>query len=293
MLRTALASFTANTPSGVQILVVDSASTTDETRLVAEAAGVDYVRSDIKGLSIARNLGLQTSRRSILVYTDDDCVGVEGWLDPVLPHFADPSVGAVTGRMLDHTMIGEAAPKGVSRRFEKTLDGIDAGHGAIMAFRRELLVDLGGFDPVLGAGRELAGAEDLDIFCRILDDGQAIEFDPKCVIHHMNTREDEAYAQLHRGYGLGLGALTGKWVRLRPTVGISMLAIVTKRTLSRAVRNRRQPRRRRADMALFGGIVSGLFMSLRIKLDRRVFIDAQPPAPITLHASSGRNGDES
>ena len=145
-----------------------------------------------------------------------------------------------------------------------------------MAFRREHLLELGGFDPVLGAGRALAGAEDLDIFCRILDDGQAIDFDPACVIHHMNTREDVAYAQLHRGYGLGLGAMTGKWLRLRFTVGVALVAIVAKRTLSRAVRNRKDPRRRRADLALFRGFMSGLFASLRLRLDGRVFVDARP-----------------
>ena len=204
----------------MQILVVDSASTTDETRLVAVAAGVDYVRSDIKGLSIARNLALATSRRSIVVYTDDDCQGVDGWLDPVFAHFADPSVGAVTGRMLDHTHGRRrgAAPGrlAVSRRRSRASTPGTARSWRSAASTCSLL---GGFDPVLGAGRALAGAEDLDIFCRILDDGQAIEFDPACVIHHMNTREDDAYAELHRGYGLGLGALTGKWIRLRPGVG--------------------------------------------------------------------------
>ena len=58
MLEHALASIVAATPREVEILVVDSASTTTATKEVAEAAGVRYVRSDVKGLSIARNLGL-------------------------------------------------------------------------------------------------------------------------------------------------------------------------------------------------------------------------------------------
>ena len=36
------------------------------------------------------------------------------------------------------------------------------------------------------------------MFCRILDAGHAIVHDPACVIHHMNTREGDAYAELHR-----------------------------------------------------------------------------------------------
>ena len=290
MLTAALASFTEVTPAGVQILVIDSASTTAATRSAAEAAGVDYVRSDIKGLSIARNLALHTSDRPIVVFTDDDCAAVDGWMAPILAGFDAPVVGAVTGRMLDHTLVGTQPPP--PRRFTRTIEGIDAGHGAIMAFRRERLVALGGFDPVLGAGRRLAGAEDLDMFCRILDDGAHIVYDPSCVMHHVHTRADDAYTELHHGYGLGLGALTAKWVRLRPIVGVRLFAIATKRTLSRAVRNRRAPRRRDADLALFRGFLRGFFIAVRFALDGRVFVDDDPPAPISLGIATRTGGDE-
>jgi glycosyltransferase involved in cell wall biosynthesis len=290
MLAAALASFTAVTPAGVQILVVDSASTTAATRTVAEAAGVDYVRSDIKGLSIARNLALHTSDRPVVVFTDDDCAAVEGWMAPILEGFDDEAVGAVTGRMLDHTLVG-TQPSPPPRRFTRTIEGIDAGHGAIMAFRRERIVALGGFDPVLGAGRKLAGAEDLDMFCRVLDDGAHIVYDPSCVVHHVHTRPDDAYTVLHHGYGLGLGALTAKWVRLRARVGVRLFAIATKRTISRAVRNRRAPRRRDADLALLRGFLGGFFTAVRFRLDGRVFVDADPPAPISLGVAT-RGGEQ-
>ncbi|MEZ3159180.1 glycosyltransferase family A protein [Microbacterium sp. BWT-B31] len=292
MLRDALASFRASSPAEMQILVVDSASTTPETLAVARAAGVEAVRTDVKGLSIARNTGLAATARQIVFYTDDDCTGVDGWVQAALAHFDDPTVGAVTGTMLDHSMIGSGGDPGPVRRYRRTIEGLDAGHGAVMAFRRELLLELGGFDPVLGAGRRLAGAEDLDIFCRILDAGHAIVFDPGCVVHHRHTREDDAYATLHRGYGLGLGALTAKWLRLRFGVGLLMAAIVFKRTVSRAFRNRRIPRRRGADLALLGGFFGGMFQAMRFRRDGRVFVDDDPPHPIVLNVPS-RSGDES
>ena len=126
MLAAALESITAAVPQGVEVLVVDSASDTAETREVAEAAGVGFVRSDVKGLSIARNLGLATSTRPIVLYTDDDCVAVEGWITPVLAGFDDPEVGAVTGRMLDHTLVGGDATPAPPRRYGRTLEGLDA-----------------------------------------------------------------------------------------------------------------------------------------------------------------------
>ncbi|WP_431801935.1 glycosyltransferase [Microbacterium sp. bgisy203] len=282
MLRDALASFLEHSPEGLEILVVDSASTTSKTLEVADEAGVRAVRTDIKGLSIARNVGLATARRPIVVYSDDDCRALPGWLDAALAHFDDERVAAVTGAMLHEASDTAARQVRSPKRYTKTLEGLDAGHGAVMAFRRDVVEGLGGFDPVMGAGRYLAGAEDLDIFCRILDDGRAIVYDAEFAIDHAHTREDDAYTVLHRGYGLGLGALADKWLRLRPTVGLMMSAVIVKRTVVRAVRNRSNVRRRDADLALLGGFWSGLFATAGMRRAGRVFVDARPPQPITL-----------
>ena len=89
-----------------------------------------------------------------------------------------------------------------------------------MAFRREVLLRLGGFDDLMGAGQRMAGAEDLDIFIRILRGGTGIVHDGTCVVLHANTRVGDAYVALHRGYGRGLGALVSKWLRTDPTFGV-------------------------------------------------------------------------
>ncbi len=293
MLAAALESIGSAIPAGVEVVVVDSASETSETRAVAESAGVAYVRSDVRGLSIARDVGLHATERPIVLFTDDDCIALDGWTDAILARFEDPTVGAVTGRMLDHTLIDGATTTGPPRRFTRTIQGLDAGHGAVMAFRRDLVLELGGFDHVLGAGRPLAGAEDLDMFCRILDAGHAIVHDPACVIHHMNTREGDSYTELHLGYGLGLGALANKLVRLRFTVGLALLAVLLKRTCGRALRNLRDPRKGSADRAMLRGIRQGFIAGARMRISGTTFIDEHPPAPTPIDEhvdrDTGRN----
>jgi glycosyltransferase involved in cell wall biosynthesis len=279
MLADALRSIASAVPDEVEIVVVDSASDDWDTRNVAKGPRVVYVRSDVRGLSIARDVGLRATERPLVLFTDDDCVAVEGWIDPILARFADPTVGAVTGRMLDHTLIGGAEAPAPARRYTRAIEGLDAGHGAVMAFRRELVLELGGFDHVLGAGRHLAGAEDLDMFCRVLDAGPAIVHDPACVIHHMNTREGDSYTALHLGYGLGLGALANKLVRLRFRIGVVMLAVLLKRTGGRVLRDLRDPRRGAADRAMLRGIRQGFFEGARMRLTGTTFIDEHPPAP--------------
>jgi len=278
MLADALRSIASAVPDDVEIVVVDSASDTWETREVTASSRAVYVRSDIRGLSIARDVGLRATERPLVLFTDDDCVAVEGWIDPILARFADPTVGAVTGRMVDHTLLGGDLPIAPPRRYTRTIEGLDAGHGAVMAFRRELVLELGGFDHVLGAGRQLAGAEDLDMFCRVLDAGHAIVHDPACVIHHMNTREGDSYTELHLGYGLGLGALANKLVRLRLGIGVAMLAVLLKRTGGRAIRHLRDPRKGAADRAMLRGIRQGFFAGARMRLTGSTFIDEHPPA---------------
>jgi glycosyltransferase involved in cell wall biosynthesis len=287
MLDEALASIADATPPEVEIVVVDSASRTAETRDVALAHDAHYVRSDIAGLSIARNIGLASTDRRFVLFTDDDCLAVDGWVTGVLDHFASSGVGAVTGRMLDHTLEGDDLAPTV--RLTRAIQGIDAGHGAFMAFHRERTIALGGFDEVLGAGRRLAGAEDLDMLCRVLRGGYAVVHDQSIIVRHNNTRQGGAYTELHRGYGLGLGALSNKWVRMSPPTGVAMLAIFLRRTLVRLLRFRRDPRRRAADRAMLSGILGGFWAGARLRRVGDRFVDAHPPEPrALLESDTGR-----
>lgn len=284
MLADALASIRQNCHPDLEVIVVDSASRQPSTREVAEAAGYRYVRSDIPGLSIARNIGLMTSSRSIVVYTDDDCEAEPGWDTVLLRHFNRPAVGAVTGQMRHQ---GEPVPGDRVATFTTTAKGLDAGHGAIMAFRRDLLLQIGGFDEVLGAGRRLAGAEDLDMFCRVIAAGSIIINDPECVAVHMNTRDEDDFAALMRGYGLGLGALGNKWLRAKPGVGVRVNAMMAKRAIRQLARARRVRRERRGAAALIKGYLVGFGSGAGTALQDLRFVDSAPPAPIHLTSGGG------
>lgn len=280
MLRECLASIAAATPSETEVVVVDSASKGPATREVVEAAGVRYMRSEIPGLSIARNIGLVATTRPYVVYTDDDCRAVAGWTTALLEAFDDSSVGAVTGSMLDEAPVGEPGPFEPPRRMTKITEGLDAGHGALMAFDRHLVLDLGGFDHLLGAGRKLAGAEDLDMFCRVLDAGRAVVFEPRSSVHHAHTRDNDAYATLHRGYGLGLGAMMNRWVRTHPVTGLALTWIVLRRSVAGAIRSALPPRdsrHSRAARALLSGVLDGFWIAARMRLNGDRFADRNLP----------------
>jgi glycosyltransferase involved in cell wall biosynthesis len=271
MLRDALASIAASSPASVEVMVVDSGSDTTDTRDVAVAAGCLYVRAE-RGLSIARNAGLTASARPIVVFTDDDCRPMPGWIDALLPHFADDDVSAVTGWMLDHTISGDGAPPRAPGRYVRPVSGIDAGHGAVMAFRRDILLRLGGFDAVLGAGQRMAGAEDLDIFVRLLRAGTSIVHESACVVQHANTRIGDDYVALHLGYGRGLGALEAKLMRIEPLLGIRIAYRLTGRTLFRIVRSALRRATTAHEVALLRGMSQGLVATWRLPIIGERFV---------------------
>ncbi|MCS5735601.1 glycosyltransferase family 2 protein [Herbiconiux daphne] len=287
MLAHALEALKTALGPGADILVVDSGSRSAATADTAAAAGVRFVRSDVPGLSIARNLGLASTEREIVVYTDDDCAVEPGFLEPLIHPFIFPVVGAVTGSLRDASASGSPLPAPSEEHLHRTTEGLDAGHGALMAFRRAALIEVGAFDPVLGAGRRFGGAEDMDAFCRVLHSGREIVRVPASVVTHLYTRSDDDYVQLNRNYGLGIGAMCAKWLRTSPRSGIALTALIARRGVSRYVRRLRNKRTRRGQSVYLRSIVGGLREAYGIPRAGGVFVDVQPPQPVVLVSTDG------
>lgn len=111
--------------------------------------------------------------------------------------FADPSVGAVAGRTCnpagrDESDVGEPVgrllPNGdLTANFAADLAEVievDHGIGANMAFRREVLAELGGFRDDFGG---TALREDADIFLRLRALGYRAVFAPRAVADHVGA----------------------------------------------------------------------------------------------------------
>lgn len=285
MLERSLKALLDAPPSAAEVIVVDSGSVSSQTARVAQEFGVRYVRSDVPGLSIARNVGLQTSTRDIVVFTDDDCLVAADFLSPLIEPFSSPRVGATTGHLRDIADTTELKPSLSAKTLTDVVDGLDAGHGALMAFRRSVIMELGGFDPILGAGRHFGGAEDMDALCRILHANLDVVRVPDSVVQHVFTRDDGDFLRLNRAYGLGMGAMCSKWWRASRADGRRLAARVARRAFARYVRRIRTTRSRRGQAAYVTGLLAGVRESRRIPIAGLVFVDANPPAAVSLSPS--------
>ena len=101
--------------------MVDDASANGEAiRAEAEAAGARYLRRETQRRSGggAQRRAWRRASHELVACVDSDCVPRPGWLDALLPHFADPELDAVAPRIvaLDEGSRGEGARRGVARR---------------------------------------------------------------------------------------------------------------------------------------------------------------------------------
>ena len=217
-LRSCLGSLFATEHHDGEIIVVDNASVTEDTRAVAEQFPVRYVREDRPGLNRARKLGAQVATGEVVVYADDDTVAAPGWINGLLEQFEGARIGAVTGLTMPFELETEAQElfevyggfgKGFQRRVYE-LSSISPSHagavgsGANMAFRRELILSEGLFDPELDLGTPSITGGDTYALYRILRAGFRVVYTPDALNWHVHRRTREELRRTLSGYGTGL-----------------------------------------------------------------------------------------
>lgn len=218
MLDGGLAALTPTLRQGDELVVVDSASEDDATRLVAAAHDARLVTAPKPGLSRARNLGAASTTAEFVVFTDDDCRPEPGWLDHLMAGFDSEDVGFVLGQVradvADAHLPFDAARPRDAARFAGPTDPIELGNGACMAFRRSAYEAVGGADERLGAGTALRSAEDHDLFCRLLRHHWVGVYAPDALVLHRDWRTHREVVFYNWGVGLGTGAMVAKLARL-------------------------------------------------------------------------------
>ena len=236
-LRSILAIEREGLGASVQVLVVDNAPSDKSTReLVESLPGVLYAREPKAGLDFARNRALQECRSDLLAFLDDDVTADPAWLRGLLEAWREnPDAGAFTGLVLPLELQTRAqilfeTMGGFGRGFEKirfgqTLPGNPAypcgagtfGAGANMILRRDVLLELGGFDEALDTGRPLPGGGDLDIFYRVVRAGHPLAYEPNCAVFHEHRRDMKALRRQYWSWGLGFMAFVSKCYQTDPS----------------------------------------------------------------------------
>jgi GT2 family glycosyltransferase len=184
-----------------EVVVVNDGSR-DRTREIAES--YDYCRlinQPNKGLSAARNIGAEAATGEIVAYTDSDCVADPDWLTYLVAKMEASGLAACGGPNFpppEDTLVPAAVAVAPGGPTHVLISDEVAEHiaGCNMAFRRDALLQLGGFDPIYRAA-----GDDVDICWRFQDAGYPIGFSAAAVVWHFRRNTVAAYCTQQRGYG--------------------------------------------------------------------------------------------
>ena len=148
------------------------ASLDDQTIMPTSVIVVDDSEDD-NGPAISRNIGWRKGTSEIVAFTDDDCVPSKDWIENIILRYerdgAQILEGSVTTGQRGAGGTMDPHPKDRWNRFKT----------ANMAYRRNILESLGGFDE-----RYYIHREDTDLAWRAINAGHKITWAPDCVVHH-------------------------------------------------------------------------------------------------------------
>jgi GT2 family glycosyltransferase len=188
-----------------EVLVIDNGSTDGSIDFVRERfPGVRFVALDRNhGFTGANNVGFRLARGRFVVLLNNDTRVAPNWLESLVMAAAEPNVGGVAAKLVFRADPSKLNSTGLillrdgrgADRDIRLLDGETArpggevfgGCGASLLLKRELIEDLGGFDPSL-----FMYYEDLDLCWRARFRGWRFVYAPEARVEHVCGGSNQA-----------------------------------------------------------------------------------------------------
>jgi len=209
-IRDTLEGLKALTYPNFEVIVVNDGSKDDTPKIAAEY-DVRLISTENRGLSNARNTGWQEATGEIVAYIDDDAYPDPHWLHFLAWRFMHTDFVGVGGPNIappGDGPIADCVANAPGGPVHVLLSDIEAEHipGCNMAFRREALAAIDGFD-----ARYRAAGDDVDVCWRLQHNGGRLGFHAGAMDWHHRRNSLQMYWKQQQGYGKAEALLEEKW----------------------------------------------------------------------------------
>ncbi len=208
-------SILANGYPNLEVIVVDDGSKDDTLLVLRKRFGLDervrILAQPNGGKSMALNNAIEHSRHEILIAVDADTLFRKGTIQTLSRHFSDERVGAVSGNarvgnqsrlLTKFQSIEYIYGFNLDRRALDLLNAITVVPGAVGAWRKDLVVSLGGF------GHDTL-AEDADLTIAIRRQGFRIRYEQDAIAYTEAPEDIRSLAK--QRFRWAFGTLQAAW----------------------------------------------------------------------------------
>jgi GT2 family glycosyltransferase len=192
------------------VIVVNDGST-DTTAEIVSRYPFRLISTKNEGLSNARNTGIYAATGEIVAFIDDDAYPDVHWLRYLAYSYLTTDHAGMGGPNLLPANDGPIATcvanaPGGPVHVLNTDEIAEHIPGCNMSFRRDVLLEIGGLDPIYRSA-----GDDVDLCWRVQLTGRTIGFHPAATVWHHRRNSVRAYWKQQKGYGRAEALLEQKW----------------------------------------------------------------------------------
>lgn len=200
--------------SDVEILIVDQNDSIDLSDIISayqKVLRIVHIRTNVRGTSHSRNLGLEKARGEIIAFPDDDCAYYPDTLQWVVRLFAQhPDISCLSGRIYDREKQENILRAWGTASHRITWRNFYYHASAITKFIRSGEARGRLFCETLGPATRFGACEDTDYIVGLLKAGSKILYTPDIEVWHPKESINELREEKIRRYGMGFGGFCRK-----------------------------------------------------------------------------------
>lgn len=166
-----------------------------------------------KGLSKAKNYGIDHANGEVLCFPDDDAEMCSDTVHTALEILRDKDVECVFGKCVDKETKEDSVMKFRAQEQLLTLDNFEGAFVEATMFAKKDIFYNHRYDEKLGVGSIFGSQEGYDLVYRMLKDGKKLFYSPEIVFYHPHkvaTKSTEGEVRRAFYYSCGFGYLCKK-----------------------------------------------------------------------------------